>query len=57
MKGSLPPARGDVLANELKKNDPRFLRDRTHQYLAYLDRHGSLRRAADTGLLPALRVC
>ena len=28
--------------NELKKNDPRFLRAQTRSYLAYLDRHGSL---------------
>jgi pimeloyl-ACP methyl ester carboxylesterase len=42
MKSSLPPARRDVLTNELRKNQPRFLRDQTHQYLAYLDRHGSL---------------
>jgi pimeloyl-ACP methyl ester carboxylesterase len=42
MKSSLPPARADVLVNELKKNEPRFLRDQTHQYLDYLDRHGSL---------------
>jgi pimeloyl-ACP methyl ester carboxylesterase len=42
MKSGLPPARRDVLTNELKKNQPRFLREQTHQYLAYLDRHGSL---------------
>jgi pimeloyl-ACP methyl ester carboxylesterase len=42
MKSSLPPARREVLTNELKKNQPRFLRDQTRQYLAYLDRHGSL---------------
>lgn len=42
MKSGLPPARREVLTNELKKNQPRFLRDQTHQYLAYLDRHGSL---------------
>lgn len=42
MKSSLPPARADMLVNELKKNDPRFLRDQTHQYLAYLDQRGSL---------------
>jgi pimeloyl-ACP methyl ester carboxylesterase len=42
MKSGLPPARREVLTNELKKNKPRFLRDQTHQYLAYLDRHGSL---------------
>ena len=42
MKSGLPPARREVLTNELKKNQPRFLRDQTHEYLAYLDRHGSL---------------
>jgi pimeloyl-ACP methyl ester carboxylesterase len=42
VKSSLPAARAEVLANELKRNEPRFLRDQTHQYLAYLDRHGSL---------------
>lgn len=42
MKSSLPPARRDVLTDELKKNDPRFLRRQTHLYLSYLDRHGSL---------------
>src|SRR5207249_2437486 len=36
------PRSRDVLTNELKKNPPRFLRDQTHQYLTYLDRHGSL---------------
>ena len=39
---SLPPARREFLVNELKKNDPRFLRAQTRSYLAYLDRHGSL---------------
>ena len=39
---SLPPARREFLSNELKKNDPRFLRAQTRSYLAYLDRHGSL---------------
>ena len=28
--------------NELKNNDPRFVRAQTRAYLAYLDRHGSL---------------
>jgi pimeloyl-ACP methyl ester carboxylesterase len=42
MKSGLPPGRADVLVNELKKNDPRFLRDQTHEYLAYLDQYGSL---------------
>ena len=50
MKSSLPPARREVLTNELKNNEPRFLRRQTHQYLAYLDRHGSLaRRFCDSG--------
>ena len=50
MKSSLPAARRDVLINELKKNDPRFLRRQTRLYLAYLDRHGSLaRRFCDSG--------
>ena len=37
-----PSARREFLVNELKKNDPRFLRAQTRSYLAYLDRHGSL---------------
>ena len=50
MKSSLPPARRDVLTAELKKNDPRFLRQQTHLYLSYLDRHGSLaQRFCDSG--------
>ena len=48
---SLPPARREFLVNELKKNDPRFLRAHTSSYLAYLDRHGSLaRRFCDSGV-------
>jgi pimeloyl-ACP methyl ester carboxylesterase len=50
-KSSLPPARREFLVNELKKNDPRFLRVHTRSYLAYLDRHGSLdRRFCDSGI-------
>ena len=50
-KSSLPPARAEFLVNELKKNDPRFLRAHTHSYLAYLDRHGSLaKRFCDAGV-------
>ncbi len=50
MKSSLPPARREVLIDELKNNDPRFLRRQTHLYLAYLDRHGSLaQRFCDSG--------
>ena len=48
---SLPSARREVLVNELKKNDPRFVRAHTRSYLAYLDRHGSLaKRFCDAGV-------
>jgi pimeloyl-ACP methyl ester carboxylesterase len=50
-KSSLPPDRSDVLIAELRKNDPRFLRRQTRQYLEYLDRHGSLApRLCDSGV-------
>jgi pimeloyl-ACP methyl ester carboxylesterase len=50
-KSSLPPARSEFLVNELKNNDPRFVRAHTRAYLAYLDRHGSLaKRFCDTGV-------
>jgi pimeloyl-ACP methyl ester carboxylesterase len=42
MRSSLPPARRDALIAELRNNDPRFLRRQTREYLAYLDRYGSL---------------
>ena len=49
-KSGLPPARREVLINELKKNNPRFLRAQTRLYLTYLDAHGSLaRRLCDAG--------
>ena len=51
MKSSLPPARRDPLISELKKNDPRDVRDGTHRYLEYLDRYGSLvSRLCDAGV-------
>jgi pimeloyl-ACP methyl ester carboxylesterase len=51
MKSGLPPDRREALIDELKKNDPRFLRRQTHLYLEYLDRHGSLApRFADSGV-------
>ena len=51
MKSSLPPARREFLIDELKRNDPRFLRRQTHLYLAYLDRHGSLaQRFSESGV-------
>ena len=50
MKSSLPPQRRDALIAELKRNDPRFLREQTRRYLEYLDRHGSLAaRLCDSG--------
>jgi pimeloyl-ACP methyl ester carboxylesterase len=51
MKSSLPPSRQDALISELKKNDPRDVREGTHRYLEYLDRHGSLvSRLCDSGV-------
>jgi pimeloyl-ACP methyl ester carboxylesterase len=51
MKSGLPPDRRDALIAELRKNDPRFLRRQTRQYLEYLDRHGSLApRLCDSGV-------
>jgi pimeloyl-ACP methyl ester carboxylesterase len=48
---SLPPANREFLVNELKKNNPRFLRAQTRSYLAYLDRHGSLaKRLCEAGV-------
>jgi pimeloyl-ACP methyl ester carboxylesterase len=50
MRSSLPPHRRDALISELKKNDARFLRRQTRDYLGYLDRHGSLvQRLCDSG--------
>ena len=51
MKSGLPQNRREALIAELKKNDPHFLRQQTHLYLEYLDRHGSLApRFADSGV-------
>ena len=51
MKSSLPPDRRHALIAELRKNDPRFVRRQTRQYLEYLDRHGSLApRLCDSGV-------
>ena len=47
-KSSLPPARREFLTNELKKNDPRFLRAQTRAYLAYLD--GTARSPGDSAM-------
>jgi pimeloyl-ACP methyl ester carboxylesterase len=51
MKSGLPQNRSEALIAELKKNDPHFVRQQTHLYLEYLDRHGSLApRFADSGV-------
>ncbi len=38
----LPPGRGETLAAEFRKNDPRVIRRGVRCYLQYLDRHGSV---------------
>jgi pimeloyl-ACP methyl ester carboxylesterase len=42
LKGSVPDNRVGVLAAELQKNDPRFVRRNMHSVLRYYDRHGTL---------------
>ena len=47
----LPPPRLDALVFELRKNDPRVIRQAIHRYLGYLDRHGSVAsRLCDAGV-------
>jgi pimeloyl-ACP methyl ester carboxylesterase len=47
----LPPERREVLAAELRKNDPRVTRRGVHSYLQYLDRYGSVApRLRDAGV-------
>jgi pimeloyl-ACP methyl ester carboxylesterase len=51
LKGNVPDDRLPVLAGELRKNDPRFLRRNTHTLMRYYDRHGTLvPRLRDSGL-------
>jgi pimeloyl-ACP methyl ester carboxylesterase len=51
MRRSLPPDRRRLLVAEMRKTDPRFARNQTRSYLAYLDRHGSLvRRLCDANV-------
>jgi pimeloyl-ACP methyl ester carboxylesterase len=42
LKGGVPDNRVEVLAAELHKNDPRFVRRNMHSVLRYYDRHGTL---------------
>jgi pimeloyl-ACP methyl ester carboxylesterase len=49
----LPPDRREVLAAELRKNDPRVARRGIHCYLRYLDRHGSVASRLTQAGVPA----
>jgi pimeloyl-ACP methyl ester carboxylesterase len=42
LKGNVPEARLPVLAGELRKNDPRFVRRNTRTVMRYYDHHGTL---------------
>lgn len=54
MKGvNLPAARRAELVEELRRNDPRFVRRAIRAYLEYLDRHGSLARPLCESGVPA----
>src|SRR5918996_2012534 len=47
----LPPERHEALVAELKKNDPRFIRRHTREFLEYLDGYGTLvPRLCDAGV-------
>jgi pimeloyl-ACP methyl ester carboxylesterase len=49
----LPPDRREVLAAELRKNDPRVVRRGVHCYFQYLDRHGSVASRLGQAGVPA----
>jgi pimeloyl-ACP methyl ester carboxylesterase len=49
----LPPDRRAVLAAEMRKNDPRFVRRGVHCYLNYLDRYGSVASRLGQAGVPA----
>jgi pimeloyl-ACP methyl ester carboxylesterase len=50
LKGGVPAHRQDVLAAELRKNDPRLVRKHIRLYLRYLDQHGSTaKRLCESG--------
>jgi pimeloyl-ACP methyl ester carboxylesterase len=50
MKGGVPAHRHEALAAELRKNDPRLVRQHIRLYLRYLDQHGSVaRRLCESG--------
>jgi pimeloyl-ACP methyl ester carboxylesterase len=51
MKGEVPPRRHKALLAEMRRNDPRFMRRQVHEYLGYLDGHGTLApRLCDAGV-------
>jgi pimeloyl-ACP methyl ester carboxylesterase len=50
LKDGVPAHRQAALAAELRKNDPRLVRQHVRQYLNYLDRHGCVaRRLCESG--------
>ena len=54
VKGSpLPPDRLATLVAELQKNNPSFMRRGIHEYLRYLDRHGSVAARLSEAEVPA----
>jgi pimeloyl-ACP methyl ester carboxylesterase len=51
MKKEVPPHRHAALVAEMRGNDPRFLAPAVHEYLGYLDRHGTVApRLCDAGV-------
>jgi len=52
----LPPERREVLAAELRKNDPRVTRRGVHSYMQYLERHGSVAPRLRDADVPAFIV-
>ncbi|WP_188277652.1 alpha/beta fold hydrolase [Streptomyces sp. CBMA152] len=49
----LPPERLDALIADLRTNDPRVMRRMIHDYLVYLDRHGTVAPRLCTAGVPA----
>jgi pimeloyl-ACP methyl ester carboxylesterase len=53
LRGGVAADRLDVLAAEVRKNDPGIVRRQMHLYLRYLDRHGSLAPRLCTSGVPS----
>jgi pimeloyl-ACP methyl ester carboxylesterase len=52
----LPPERREVLAAEMRKNDPRVMRSGIRSYMQYLKRHGSVAPRLRDASVPAFIV-